>query len=82
MNDIQTEAAFELDNQIPVEGDTVNKQVRARWKQGYRSGRRSVCAELATAIDYDLELRKQIGAAADPFDFLAQWIREFSKDLK
>jgi hypothetical protein len=82
MNDIQTELAFRADKQIPVEGDTENKQVRARWKQGYRSGRRSMSTELALAIEHDPELRKQIGAAADPFEFLAKWIRGYSKDVR
>jgi hypothetical protein len=56
-----------------------NKQLKDRWKQGYKTGRRSACTDMAMAIEHDLYLRQQISTAVDPFEFLATWIRNFTK---
>ena len=66
------------DLQTPLTG-TENKQMRDRWRQGYKTGRRSVCTDLALAIQHDQHLRNQIATADNPFEFLSTWIREFSK---
>lgn len=54
-------------------------RLKARWQQGYKTGRRSACTDMALAIEHDLYLRKRISTADDPFEFLATWIREFTK---
>jgi hypothetical protein len=81
MNDELSAAAFEQDMKTPTLGSE-NQQVRARWKQGYRTGRRSACNEIAQMIQFDQKLQSDIAQAAEPFQFLAQYIREFSKESK
>jgi len=56
-----------------------NKQLKDRWRQGHKTGRRAACKDIALAIRHDLYLRKQISAATDPFEFLAAWISDFTK---
>lgn len=66
------------DSETTFEG-TENKQLKDRWRQGWKTGRRSACTDMALAIEHDLHLRKQISTAQDPFQFLATWIRDFTK---